>query len=129
MLYRDPHYANRIALFDLERELSVRLQRREGLAMERMPDETDALQATIDTEAEIASLNHAHQLRLRVRTALERLEEGWYGQCEACERSISTARLNAVPWASRCRSCEEERERSTGPRSKFGLRRPMELQA
>jgi DnaK suppressor protein len=127
MLHRDPHYANRIALLDLERELSLRLQPRDGLAVERMPDETDALQATIDNEAEIANLNRAHQLRSRVRSALDRLEEGSYGQCEACEGHISTARLKAVPWATRCRSCEEERERSMGARAKFELRRPAEL--
>lgn len=127
MLYRDPHYANRIALLELERELNLRLQRRDGLAVERMSDETDALQATIDNETEIAHLNRANQLRARVRAALDRLEEGTYGQCETCERGISTARLKAVPWATRCRSCEEERERSMSSRAKFELRRPAEL--
>ena len=127
MLYRDPHYANRIALLELEGELSLRLQRRDGLAVERMPDETDALQATIDNETEIAILTRAHQLRSRVRSALDRLEEGSYGQCEACEGDISRARLKAVPWATRCLSCEQERERATGARIKFELRRSAEL--
>jgi DnaK suppressor protein len=127
MLYRDPHYANRSALLELERELSLRLRRRDGLAVERMADETDALQATIDSETEIASLNRAHQLRSRVRSALERIQDGSYGHCEACERGISAARLNAVPWAARCLSCEEERERSTGTRAKSALCWPAEL--
>jgi DnaK suppressor protein len=127
MLYRDPHYANRVALLELERELNLRLQRRDGLAVERMSDETDVLQATIDSETEIANLTRAHQLRSRVRSALDRLEEGSYGRCETCEGGISTARLKAVPWATRCRSCEEEREQSMGSRAKFELRRPAEL--
>jgi DnaK suppressor protein len=119
MLFRDPHYANRITLLELERDLSLRLQRRDGLAVERMPDETDWIQATIVNEIEIANLNRAHQLRFRVRAALERLDEGSYGQCESCEGDISTARLKALPWASRCLSCEQEQERSLGTRAKF----------
>ena len=129
MLYHDPHYANRITLLELDRELSLRLQRRDGLAVERMPDETDLIQATIVNETEIANLNRAHQLRSRVRAALERLDEGSYGQCESCDGDISTARLKALPWASRCLSCEQEQERSMGTRAKFEWRRPIELQA
>ena len=129
MLYRDPHYANRLTLLELERELSLRLRRRDDLAVERMPDETDLIQATIVNETEIANLNRAHQLRSWVRAALERLDEGSYGQCESCEGDISTARLKALPWASRCLSCEQEQERSMGTRAKFEWRRPIELQA
>ena len=129
MLYHDPHYAKRITLLELERELSLRLQRRDGLAVERMPDETDLIQATIVNETEIANLNRAHQLRSRVRAALERLDEGSYGQCESCDGDISTARLKALPWASRCLSCEQEQERLMGARAKFEWRRPIELQA
>jgi len=119
MLLRDPHYANRITLLELERELSLRLRRRDGLAVERMPDETDWIQATIVNEIEIANLNREYQLRFRVRAALERLDEGSYGQCESCEGDISTARLKALPWASRCLSCEQEQERSLGTHAKF----------
>lgn len=129
MLYHDPHYAKRITLLELERELSLRLQRPDGLAVERMPDETDLIQATIVNETEIANLNRAHQLRSRVRAALERLDEGSYGQCESCDCDISTARLKALPWASRCLSCEQEQERLMSTRAKFEWRRPIELQA
>jgi DnaK suppressor protein len=127
--YRDPYYANRITLFEFERELSLRLRRRDGLAVERLADETDLIQATIVNETEIANLSRAHQLRSLVRAALERLDEGSYGQCESCDRDISTARLKALPWASRCLSCEQEQERSMSTRAKFELRRPIELQA
>jgi DnaK suppressor protein len=129
MLYRDPHYANRITLLELAGELSLRLRRRDGLAVERMPDETAWIQATIVNETEIANLNRAHQLRSQVRAALDRLDDGSYGQCESCESDISTARLNALPWASRCLSCEQEQERSMGTRANFEWRRRIELQA
>ena len=90
---------------------------------------SSARTATIVNETEIANLNRAHQLRSRVRAALERLDEGSYGQCESCDGDISTARLKALPWASRCLSCEQEQERLMGARAKFEWRRPIELQA
>ncbi|CAA0122285.1 General stress protein 16O [Halioglobus japonicus] len=40
-----------------------------------------------------------------VQAALERLKEGTYGSCEACGESISDARLEAIPEATRCVNC------------------------
>jgi DnaK suppressor protein len=42
--------------------------------------------------------------------ALEKLDEGTYGTCDDCGRQIPVARLRAVPWATRCVSCQTERE-------------------
>ncbi len=43
-----------------------------------------------------------------VQEALERVEDGSYGQCMECDEPISTKRLEAVPWARYCISCQEE---------------------
>lgn len=43
--------------------------------------------------------------------ALERIDKGDYGICIDCGRHIPRARLDAVPAASRCESCQEELER------------------
>lgn len=110
-------------LLDLERSLTERLRRRDGLAVEREPDEGDALQATIDSEAALSDLNRANQLRRRVRAALARMADGSYGECEACGEPIASSRLAAVPWASRCLPCEEEREEASVPRSAAVFRR------
>ena len=45
-----------------------------------------------------------HQLSA-VELALERLDDGTYGTCEACGKPIPDARLDAVPWASTCVAC------------------------
>jgi len=42
--------------------------------------------------------------------ALQRLHEGTYGDCFECGEEISQARLRALPFAIRCRECEEARE-------------------
>lgn len=47
-----------------------------------------------------------------IETALQRIEEGTYGQCEECGNKIPKARLNAIPFASRCVKCAEQAEQS-----------------
>ena len=40
-----------------------------------------------------------------IKAALDRIEEGTYGECAACGEWIAAERLDAVPHASRCRGC------------------------
>lgn len=42
--------------------------------------------------------------------ALRRLRKGEYGNCHACEKPISAARLEAVPHARYCIECKEKEE-------------------
>jgi DnaK suppressor protein len=46
----------------------------------------------------------------RINEALDRLDEGTYGRCFECGDEISEARLRALPFAVRCKDCEEARE-------------------
>jgi len=46
----------------------------------------------------------------QVETALRKMETGTYGVCEACGRNIGAARLRALPFALRCRPCQERAE-------------------
>lgn len=50
------------------------------------------------------------QLRL-VESALERLDLGEYGTCANCGTSISSKRLQAVPWAKYCLDCQDKKAR------------------
>jgi RNA polymerase-binding transcription factor DksA len=49
-------------------------------------------------------------IRDAVRDALAKLASGTYGNCETCRRPIPAARLEAVPYARRCVSCQERME-------------------
>ena len=42
--------------------------------------------------------------------ALARLEQGNYGNCFDCGEEIAEKRLRALPFAVRCKDCEEARE-------------------
>jgi DnaK suppressor protein len=54
-----------------------------------------------------------------VERALERLEAGTYGVCEACGQPIGEARLEAWPAARFCRSDQARSERRVIPTSRI----------
>src|SRR5215813_11447676 len=43
--------------------------------------------------------------------ALERLEEGSYGVCDACGLEVAEERLTAMPFTRLCRDCQQDQER------------------
>ena len=45
-----------------------------------------------------------------VSEALERLKNGSYGHCVACQEEVQVKRLEAVPWARHCIECQEKQE-------------------
>ena len=46
----------------------------------------------------------------QIEAALHRIDEGIYGICVNCGENILPARLNAVPFAARCRTCAREQD-------------------
>lgn len=52
------------------------------------------------------------RLLYSVNEALRRLYRNEYGICESCGKEIGKARLDAVPYASLCVSCQEKQEKS-----------------
>jgi RNA polymerase-binding transcription factor DksA len=59
----------------------------------------------------------------RIDEALQRLEDGSYGVCADCEETIAEARMQALPFATLCRDCQERQEAEGG--SLIGGRRPV----
>lgn len=45
-----------------------------------------------------------------VRLALERLNEGTFGECLQCGKTIGEKRLDALPWTPYCIDCQEKIE-------------------
>jgi DnaK suppressor protein len=48
------------------------------------------------------------KLLREISDALQRIEQGTYGVCLECEEPISVKRLEAVPWARYCVTCQEQ---------------------
>jgi len=93
-------------------ELSQAVRDREGIAIEKSPDALDEVQHASERELAIRNLDRESHLLRNVRAALHRMSEGTYGVCLHCEEDINPKRLNAVPWAPYCISCQELADRS-----------------
>lgn len=63
-----------------------------------------------DPDIDIALLQMKVDNVEKYQAALYRLEEGSYGYCFDCGEEISAKRLRALPFAVRCKECEEARE-------------------
>jgi DnaK suppressor protein len=50
----------------------------------------------------------AHPLR---KDALDRMDQGRYGECQDCGETIDAARLDAVPWTTHCLGCQDRAEK------------------
>ena len=72
-------------------------------------DSADAVFASED-DLRFALLPMKAEMLGLIDAALRRLEEGRYGRCRHCHRLIPERRLAAMPFAVRCRPCEEKRE-------------------
>ena len=46
----------------------------------------------------------------QIETAIKKMADGSYGICEMCEKNIPLARLNALPYAALCISCQTKVE-------------------
>jgi DnaK suppressor protein len=52
----------------------------------------------------------------RTERALAKLDEGTYGNCDACGRAIARGRLRAIPDSVLCLDCASSRRRAPSPR-------------
>jgi DnaK suppressor protein len=88
-------------------ELVQVLQRRDGIAIEKSPEQMDEIQYATERELAIRNVDRESSLLRDVKDALGRIHDGSFGACTECESAISPKRLAAVPWASRCIQCQE----------------------
>ena len=70
----------------------------------------DEGEAMLQDAIRFALISMKCEMVVRIDRALERLDEGHYGMCDDCGEDIAESRLRALPFAERCRRCEELRE-------------------
>ena len=73
-------------------------------------DQGEASEVDIQEDIELALIQMKAETLNKINEALARLEEGRYGMCFECGDEIAEARLRALPFAVRCKDCEEARE-------------------
>ena len=83
--------------------------------------ENESKQVVVGDAADLAQGASENELSFRlaevesrelgqIDKALAKINEGTYGVCEKCNEPISSARMKALPFASKCIRCQEEDE-------------------
>jgi DnaK suppressor protein len=92
---------------------------RESIHIQQVADPTDLTQQAAERELALHSLDRDSILSRQLRAALDRLADGSYGVCLACEDDIAPKRLMAIPWAELCIACQEAEDRSHAEKSSY----------
>ena len=74
-------------------------------------DQADSGSKTAERDAANSLLRTLLDRREQAELALQRLDEGTYGNCEGCSKPIPAARLEVFPSATTCVACKSTRER------------------
>jgi DnaK suppressor protein len=89
-------------------------------------DDGEVSEGDMQEDIELALIQLRAETLSRINASITRLEAGVYGQCASCGEEIATSRLRALPFAVRCRECEEQDETEhRRARADQGRRRPF----
>jgi DnaK suppressor protein len=88
----------------------VRLLRTDDIVIEKSADQMDEIQYASERDLAIRNVDRESTLLREVKAALRRIHDRSFGTCVECEWAISPKRLEAVPWASLCITCQEAAE-------------------
>ena len=81
-----------------------------GGKLNEVLDAVESSEADIQEDIEFALIQMKSETLNKINDALGRLEQGNYGNCFDCGEEIAEKRLRALPFAVRCKDCEEARE-------------------
>jgi DnaK suppressor protein len=77
---------------------------------ENFPDPTDRAAMESDRNFTLRIRDRERKLILKIKEALERIEDGSYGECEVCGEDIGFERLEARPVTTQCIDCKQKQE-------------------
>ena len=92
------------------RELLRSQAERRHIVVERSADALDGTLQAADRERSAQTLAEDFRRLRHVEAALARIRSGDFGICQSCDQRIPLRRLQAVPWAALCVSCQEKEE-------------------
>lgn len=113
---------------ELQSEVQGKMRdvREEGTWGSKINDVLDAVEsseADIQDDIEFALIQMKAETLNKINDAVARLENGDYGFCFECGEEIAEKRLRALPFAVRCKDCEEAREAAEQRQRQLASRR------
>ena len=107
--------AQKVQLLDKIEQERGGLNSRSEAAETLAPAEQSHAQNITERDTAFALQEHDIEELEATELALQRIAQGTYGICLACETAIPVTRLLAFPSASRCIECQEVAEKVAGP--------------
>ena len=92
---------------DIRRSMSAQKVAQMVARQDHLSDEGDLSQQSHEEWIFLNRNTLDMKLLREVQDALHRIEIGTYGTCHECDEPISTKRLEAVPWAKFCVTCQD----------------------
>ena len=86
-------------------------------------DAVESAENDIQEDIEFALVQMKSETLNKINDALARLEHGTYGYCFECGEEIGEKRLRALPFAVRCKDCEEQKENAEQRERQHAARR------
>jgi len=75
------------------------------------PDEMDTASSEVSMQFTGRLVEREQGLLSKIEAALEKIEDGSYGECQVCGEDIGVKRLRARPVAELCIECKSEQEK------------------
>jgi DnaK suppressor protein len=97
-------------LRDTEEELSKYIKGEDRQLVESVLDSGDYSVIDLSEDIKLRTLNSFRDTLIKLDESLRKLDEGSYGVCDDCGDEINPERLKILPFAIRCRDCQEDAE-------------------
>jgi DnaK suppressor protein len=88
----------------------------DSIHIQQFADPVDMAQEAADRDVAVQILDRETALARRLRSAIDRIQNGTHGICLECEEEISPKRLKAIPWAELCIDCQERADKLASQR-------------
>ncbi len=83
-----------------------------GLETERAADRIDEVRSMTDRSETAGDVACMSKLLSQIEEACRRMDEGVYGMCQACGGELPRKRLEILPWARYCVTCQQIADRA-----------------
>lgn len=94
----------------LERSMLTAVEQGRQTGADETQDVADQAVSSYQKELLFTQGTNGHSQLSLVHLALERIDEGSYGECLQCGTTIGEKRLDALPWTPYCIHCQEKIE-------------------
>ena len=94
----------------LERTMQSAAREGRQTSTDDLQDAADQAVQSYQKELLFLQGTQGHTQLTLVRAALDRIDDGSFGECQQCGEIIGEKRLEAVPWTAHCIGCQEKIE-------------------